>query len=105
VAKRAKLDISTISRVSNSKYVQTNYGVFPLKYFFVDGFSKKGGEEESIWIVKKLLKEFVENEDKNNPYKDDELAEMLKEKGYTIARRTIAKYRDDLNIPTARLRR
>jgi len=105
VAKRAKLDISTISRVSNSKYVQTNYGVFPLKYFFVDGFSKKDGEEESIWIVKKLLKEFVENEDKNNPYKDDELAEMLKEKGYTIARRTIAKYRDDLNIPTARLRR
>ena len=105
VAKRAKLDISTISRVSNSKYVQTNYGVFPLKYFFVDGISIKDGEEESVWKIKKLLQDCIDNEDKSNPYKDEDLAELLKEKGYPIARRTVAKYRDELNIPTARLRR
>lgn len=105
VAERAKLDISTVSRVSNCKYVQTNFGIFPLKHFFEDAFTAQSGEEFSVRQIKKILQEAVEKEDKKNPYKDDELAEILKEKGFPIARRTIAKYRDELNIPTARLRR
>lgn len=105
VAEKAKLDVSTISRVSNSKYVQTNYGIFPLKFFFSDGYTTEEGEELSIREIKQLLKECVEHENKENPYNDDELADILREKGYPIARRTIAKYRQQLNIPTARLRR
>ena len=105
VAEKAKLDISTISRVSNSKYVQTNYGIFPLRFFFSDGFTTEEGEELSIREIKQLLKEAVEHENKENPYNDDELADILREKGYPIARRTVAKYRQQLNIPTARLRR
>ena len=104
-AEKAKLDISTISRVSNSKYVQTNYGIFPLRFFFSDGYTTEEGEELSIREIKQLLKEAVEHETKENPYNDDELADILREKGYPIARRTIAKYRQQLNIPTARLRR
>ena len=105
VAERTKLDISTISRVSNSKYVQTNYGIYPLKFFFSDGYTTENGEELSVREIKRILKECVASENKEKPYTDDELADMLKEKGYPIARRTVAKYRQQLNIPVARLRR
>ena len=105
VAERTGLDISTISRVSNSKYVQTNYGIYPLKYFFSDGYTTESGEELSVREIKRILKECVDAENKAKPYTDDELAEMLKGKGYPIARRTVAKYRLQLNIPVARLRR
>ena len=105
VAERAGLDISTISRVSNSKYVQTNYGIYSLKFFFSDGYTTEDGEELSVREIKRILKECVDNEDKEKPYTDDELAEILKAKGYPIARRTVAKYRQQLNIPVARLRR
>ena len=105
VAEKAKLDVSTVSRVSNSKYVQTNYGIFPLRFFFSDGYTTEEGEELSIREIKQLLKEAVDHENKENPYNDDELADILREKGYPIARRTIAKYRQQLHIPTARMRR
>lgn len=105
IAEKTKLDISTISRVSNSKYVQTNYGVFPLKFFFSDSFMTEKGDELSIREIKQILKECIEQEDKKSPYTDDDLANILTAKGYPIARRTIAKYRQSLNIPTARLRR
>ena len=105
VAEKAKLDVSTISRVSNSKYVQTNFGIFPLRFFFSDGYTTEEGEELSVRKIKQLLKECTEHENKENPYNDDELADILREKGYPIARRTVAKYRQQLNIPTARLRR
>ncbi len=105
VAERTGFDISTISRVSNSKYVQTNYGIYPLKFFFSDGYVTEDGEELSVREIRKLLKECIDHEDKSSPLTDDELAEMLKEKGYPIARRTVAKYRQQLNIPVARLRK
>ena len=105
IAERAKLDVSTVSRVSNSKYVQTNYGIFPLRFFFSDGFTTEEGEELSAREIKRILQECVDHENKDNPYNDDELSDILKEKGYPIARRTVAKYRQQLNIPTARLRR
>ena len=105
VAERAKLDISTVSRVSNSKYVQTNFGIYPLKFFFSDGYTTESGEELSVREIKRILKECVDNENKEKPYTDDELADMLKAKGYPIARRTVAKYRQQLNIPVAILRR
>ena len=105
VAERAQLDISTISRVSNSKYVQTNFGIYALKFFFSDGFTTEKGEELSVREIKQILKECVEHEDKNAPYTDDELTDILKERGFPIARRTTAKYRQQLNIPIARLRR
>lgn len=105
VAERAKLDISTVSRVSNSKYVQTNFGIFPLKFFFSDGYTTESGEELSVREIKRILKELVDGENKEKPLTDDELADALKEKGYPIARRTVAKYRTQLNIPIARLRR
>ena len=105
VAERTGLDISTISRVSNSKYVQTNYGIYSLKFFFNDGYVTEDGEEMSVREIRKILKECVDNEDKKKPYTDDELTEILKEKGYPIARRTVAKYRQQLNIPVARLRK
>ena len=105
VAERTGLDISTISRVSNSKYVQTNYGIYPLKFFFSDGYTTESGEELSVREIKRILKECINSEDKNKPYTDDELADILKDKRYPIARRTVAKYRQQLNIPVARLRR
>lgn len=105
VAERTGLDISTISRVSNSKYVQTNYGIYPLKFFFSDGYTTEDGEEMSVREIRKILKECIDNENKKKPLTDDELAEILKEKGYPIARRTVAKYRQQLNIPVARLRK
>ena len=105
VAERAKLDVSTISRVSNSKYVQTNFGIYPLRFFFNDSYTTDEGEELSVREIKHFLEECIANENKEMPYNDDELADMLKEKGYPIARRTVAKYRQQLNIPNARLRR
>ena len=105
VAERAGLDISTVSRVSNSKYVQTNFGIYPLKFFFSDGYTKDDGEEMSVREIRKALKDCIDNEDKKNPYTDDELTEMMAQKGYPIARRTVAKYRQQMNIPVARLRK
>lgn len=105
VAERTGLDISTISRVSNSKYVQTNFGIYPLKFFFSDGYVTESGEELSVREIRKILKECIDSENKQKPLTDDELAEILKEKGYPIARRTVAKYRQQLHIPVARLRK
>jgi RNA polymerase sigma-54 factor len=105
IAELIGLDISTVSRVANSKYVQTNYGVFPLKYFFSESLAKENGEEVSTREVKKILLEAIEVEDKRIPLTDDQLVVVLKEKGYGIARRTIAKYREQLNVPVARLRK
>lgn len=105
VAERTGLDISTISRVSNSKYAQTNYGIYSLKFFFNDGYVTESGEEMSVREIKKILKECIDGEDKKKPVTDDELADLLKNKGYPIARRTVAKYRQQLNIPVARLRK
>lgn len=105
VAQRTGFDISTISRVSNSKYVQTNFGVYPLKYFFSESMQTDSGEEISSREVKAILKECIENEDKRKPLTDDNLSEILKEKGYIIARRTVAKYREQMNLPVARLRK
>ncbi len=105
VAERTGLDISTISRVSNSKYVQTNYGIYPLKFFFNDSYTTEDGEEMSVREIRRILKECIDNEDKKNPLTDDELTELLKQKGYPIARRTVAKYRQQMHIPVARLRK
>lgn len=105
VAAQTGLDISTISRVSNSKYAQTNFGIYPLKFFFSDGYTTEDGEEMSVREIRKTLKECIDAEDKKKPLTDDELADILKEKGYPIARRTVAKYRQQLNIPVARLRK
>jgi RNA polymerase sigma-54 factor len=105
IAEVIGLDISTVSRVANSKYVQTGYGIFPLKYFFSESLSTDSGEEVSTREVKKILSEAIEGEQKRRPLTDEKLAELLKEKGYNIARRTIAKYREQLNIPVARLRK
>ncbi|WP_321279842.1 RNA polymerase factor sigma-54 [Marinifilum fragile] len=99
------LDISTISRVSNSKYIQTHFGIFSLKYFFSEGLQTDTGEEVSTREIKKILQECIDNEDKKKPLTDDKLAAILKEKSYQIARRTVAKYREQLNIPVARLRK
>ena len=105
VADRTGLDISTISRVNNSKYVQTNYGIFPLKFFFSDGYVTKDGNELSVRAIRQALKKCVDEEDKKNPLTDQALTEALKEMGYPIARRTVAKYREMEHIPSARLRK
>ncbi len=105
VAERCGYDISTISRVSNSKYVETPFGIFPLKYFFNNSFTNTDGEEISKVTLKRTLKGLIDGEDKDNPLNDDVLAEMMKEKGFDVARRTIAKYRGQMGIPVARLRK
>lgn len=105
VAERSGYDISTISRVSNSKYVQTNFGIYPLKYFFSESMQTDSGEEISTREVKKIMREYIDGEDKRKPLTDEELAAILKDKGYIIARRTVAKYREQLGIPVARLRK
>ena len=105
IADATGLDISTISRVSNSKYIQTPFGIFPLKFFFSEGLETTWGDEVSTHEIKKILQDCVEGESKRKPLNDDELAEKLQEKGYLIARRTVAKYREQLNIPVARLRK
>lgn len=105
IAEKTGLDISTVSRVANSKYIQTHFGIYSLKYFFSEGLQTESGEEVSTREIKSILKECIENEDKKKPLTDDKLTEILKEKGYKIARRTVAKYREQLNIPVARLRK
>ncbi len=105
IADMTGLDISTISRVVNSKYIQTHFGIFPLKYFFSEGLQRENGEEVSTREIKSILQECISNEDKRKPLTDDRLAAILKEKGYQIARRTVAKYREQLNLPVARLRK
>jgi len=105
IADIVKLDISTISRVANSKYVQTPYGTFLLKSFFSESMQKEDGEEVSTREIKKILQDCIEQEDKSKPITDENLSKVLKEKGYNIARRTVAKYREQLNIPVARLRK
>lgn len=99
------LDISTISRVSNSKYIQTHFGIYPLKYFFSEGMQTDTGEEVSTREIKKILQECIANEDKRHPVTDEKLALILKEKSYIVARRTVAKYREQLGIPVARMRK
>ena len=105
IADEVGLDVSTISRVANSKYVQTDFGIIPLKFFFSEGIITEDGEEVSNREVKKILQNAIEGEDKSKPLPDEKLMEILKEKGYHIARRTVAKYREQLNIPVARLRK
>ena len=105
IAEIVGLDISTISRVANSKYVQTNFGIYPLKYFFSESLSTDSGEEVSTREVKTILSDAITAEDKRKPLTDEKLMELLKDKGYNIARRTVAKYREQLNIPVARMRK
>ena len=105
IAEKTGLDISTISRVVNCKYIQTPFGIFPLKYFFSEGLMTERGEEVSTREIKKILSESVEAENKSKPLTDEELVSVLQQKGYIVARRTVAKYREQLNIPIARLRK
>ncbi|MFO7656821.1 MAG: RNA polymerase factor sigma-54 [Bacteroidales bacterium] len=105
IADRTGLDISTISRVANSKYIQTNFGIFPLKYFFSEGMQTDSGEEVSTREIKKILQDCIDNEEKKKPMTDERLASILNKKGYPVARRTVAKYREQLNIPVARMRK
>lgn len=105
IADEIGMDISTISRVTNGKYVQTEFGVFELKYFFSERIKSDAGEDVSNKKIKSLIKEIVDNEDPNRPLNDQRIAEMLKEKGFNVARRTVAKYREQMMIPVSRLRR
>lgn len=105
ISDRTGLDISTISRVANSKYIQTNFGIFPLKYFFSEGMQTDSGEEVSTREIKKILQDCINNEDKKKPLTDEKLGSILNKKGYPVARRTVAKYREQLNIPVARMRK
>ena len=99
------VDISTVSRVTNSKYVQTTYGIYPLKFFFSSQFTTSDGDELSARKVKAALRDLIDAEDKKHPLSDEALAAQLKAQGYNVARRTVAKYRDMLGLPTARLRK
>lgn len=105
IANMTGFDISTISRVSNSKYVQTPWSILSLKYFFSDGVTKSDGTEQSVYELFAVIKELVDGEDKGSPLTDQELQEKLVERGYNVARRTVAKYREQLHIPVARLRK
>lgn len=105
IAEKTGLDISTVSRVANSKFVQTEFGTHRLKFFFSESLSTESGEEVSTREVKKILSDVIEGESKHRPLSDEKLTELLQEKGYNIARRTVAKYREQLNIPVARLRK
>jgi RNA polymerase sigma-54 factor len=105
IAEKTGFDISTISRVVNSKYIETHFGIYSLKYFFSEGLENQEGEEVSTRELKKALLECVESENKSKPLTDDELVDVMSQRGYKVARRTIAKYRDQLGIPKARLRK
>ncbi|WP_018476534.1 RNA polymerase factor sigma-54 [Pontibacter roseus] len=105
IAEDIGMDISTVSRVANSKAVQTEFGIYPLKYFFSEGIATDSGEDASSREVKHILKEIIDKESKRKPLSDEKIEKMLNEKGYNIARRTVAKYREQLNIPVARLRK
>ena len=105
IAGKTGLDISTISRVANSKYIQTHFGIYPLKFFFSEGLQNESGEEVSTREIKNILSGCIDHEEKRRPLTDEKLVAILREKGYNIARRTVAKYREQLNIPVARLRK
>ena len=105
IAEKIQMDISTVSRVANSKAIQTEFGIYPLKYFFSEGISTESGEDVSSREVKQKLREIIDAEDKKKPLSDEKLEKLLKAQGYNIARRTVAKYREQLNIPVARLRK
>ena len=105
IADMTGLDVSTISRVVNSKYIQTHFGIIPLKQLFSEAMQTDSGEEVSSYEIKNILSECINNEDKKSPLTDEMLMEILNAKGYQIARRTVAKYREMLDIPVARLRR
>jgi RNA polymerase sigma-54 factor len=105
IAEIIHMDISTVSRVVNGKYVQTEFGVYELKYFFSEGLTTDSGEEVSNKEVKAILERIVAKEDKTKPLSDQKIADMLAEQGFQIARRTVTKYREQLNVPVARLRK
>ena len=105
IAEKTNLDISTISRVVNCKHIQTHFGIYPLKYFFSEGLMTDSGEEVSTREIKNILMESIDVEDKKKPLTDEEIVSVLQKKGYKVARRTVAKYREQLNIPIARLRK
>ncbi len=105
IAEDTGLDIATVSRVVNGKYVQTDFGVFELKYFFTSGMETEAGDEVSNRVIKQAIKDFIEKEESGKPLSDDKLAELLSKRGYKLARRTVTKYREQLGIPVARLRR
>lgn len=105
IAEKTGLDISTISRVANSKYIQTHFGIYSLKYFFSEGMQTDSGEEVSTKEIKKILQDCIDNEDKRKPLTDERLMKILQQKGYPIARRTVAKYREQLGVAVARLRK
>ncbi|MBF8964424.1 RNA polymerase factor sigma-54 [Pontibacter sp. FD36] len=105
IAEEIGMDISTVSRVANSKAVQTEFGIYPLKYFFSEGIATDSGEDASSREVKHILKEIIDKENKRKPLSDEKIEKLLNDKGYNIARRTVAKYREQLNIPVARLRK
>ena len=105
IADKTGYDISTVSRVANSKYIETHFGIFPLKYFFSESIKNQAGEDISTRELKKILQEIIDGEDKQKPLTDDEIVDMMNAKGYNVARRTIAKYRDQLGIPKSRMRR
>ena len=105
IADKTGYDVSTISRVVSNKYVQTPFGIYPLKYFFSDKLQTSSGEDVSTRKIKEIIKEIIDKEDKHKPYSDDKIAQILKNKGFKIARRTVAKYREQMNIPDSRLRK
>ena len=105
IAERIGMDISTVSRVASSKSIQTDFGIYPLKHFFSEGISTQSGEDVSSREVKNKLRELINQEDKSKPLSDDKIEKLLNEEGYNIARRTVAKYREQLDIPVARLRK
>jgi RNA polymerase sigma-54 factor len=105
IAEDVNMDISTISRVVNSKYVETPYGIKSLKYYFSESMSKTDGESVSVKQIKSIIEEHIRNESSDNPLNDQALVDFLNQKGYKIARRTVAKYREQLNISVARLRK
>ena len=105
IAQEIQMDISTVSRVVNSKYVDTPYGTHLVKYYFSEGMKNEQGEDISTKEIKTILAHIIESEDKSAPLNDDQLTSILKEKGYPIARRTVAKYREQLGLPVARLRK
>ena len=105
IANMINMDISTVSRVASSKTVQTDFGIYPLKYFFSEGITTDSGEEVSSREVKQVIKEIIDSEDKSKPYSDDKLEKILNQRGYNIARRTVAKYRESMRIPSSVQRR
>jgi RNA polymerase sigma-54 factor len=105
IANDIQMDISTVSRVARSKSVQTEFGIYPLKFFFSEGISTDSGDDVSSREVKQQLKDLIDAENKKKPLSDDKIEKYLRDKGYNIARRTVAKYREQLNIPVARLRK